>query len=273
MFGVGGSIPSPATLQSDSRRAVDSGPRRNACEAACVVGLKARTLSANLLHPMKRYLPFAIITLVALITLCAGTLFYRAHSLPPSLAATDVPKAKEGGEAMHVLGPANAPVTIEEFGDFQCPPCGQLAAPLHQLVEDFRPKVRLIFRELPLPMHAHAREAALAAEAAGLQGKFWQMHELLYREQATWTKAADARPLLSAYAGIIGLKLDRFRQDIDGAETSARLDADNTRASVVEAKVTPTVFINGSPIGGTALNPAGLRAAIEAALASKPTGN
>lgn len=222
---------------------------------------------------MKRYLPFAIVALVALLTLLAGTLLYRAHQSSPSLAATDVPKAKDGGETIHATGPEKAPVTIEEFGDFQCPPCGKLAAPMHQLAEDFRPRVRLIFRELPLAMHAHAREAALAAEAAGLQGKFWQMHELLYREQATWTNAADARPLFSAYAGIIGLKLDRFRQDIDGPQTAARLDADRQRATAVGATVTPTVFLNGNPITSASLNPAGLRSAIEAALASQPKTN
>ncbi|MDQ6809539.1 MAG: DsbA family protein [Verrucomicrobiota bacterium] len=222
---------------------------------------------------MRRYLPFAIVAAVALVTVAAGTILYRANRMTArDLSPSDMPKAADGGETMHVLGPANAPVTLEEFGDFQCPPCGKLAEPIRDLAKEFGPKLRVIFREQPLPVHVHAREAASAAEAAGLQGKFWAMHELLYREQASWTAAADARPLFSSYAGILGLNLDRFRQDIDSAAVKARVDADKARATAVGATATPTIFVNGHQITGTSLSVAGLRSAIQEA-ASVATKN
>src|SRR5213075_860669 len=91
---------------------------------------------------------------------------------------------------------------------------------------DYRPRLRVIFRHFPLPNHAHAREAAFAAEAAGLQGKFWEMHDLLYREQAQWSKATDAQPLWNAYAGILGLNVDRFKQDMNSETVKERVAAD-----------------------------------------------
>ena len=76
---------------------------------------------------------------------------------------------------------------MEEFGDFECPTCAKLATFLDQLIKEYHPRVRLIFRNFPLPMHQFARDAALAAEAAGLQGRYWEMHDMLYREQAVWS--------------------------------------------------------------------------------------
>ncbi len=221
---------------------------------------------------MKRYLPFAIVAAVAVIAFGGGATLYRAKRTPAlQLAAEDEVKTGKSTEAVHALGPANAPVTLEEFGDFQCPPCGKIAGPIRQLVKEFQPKLRMIFRQLPLPVHAHAREAALAAEAAGLQGKFWPMHELLFREQEAWSKAADAQPLFTAYAGMIGLKIDQFRKDIDGEEAKARMNADKQRAASAGATLTPTIFVNGQQITGASLSPAGIRAAIEQALNPQPT--
>jgi len=80
-----------------------------------------------------------------------------------------------GTEMVHVRGHADAPVTLVEFGDFQCPPCATLADPIDKLEREYRPRLRLVFRHLPFPNHQHAREAALASEAASLQGRFWEM--------------------------------------------------------------------------------------------------
>src|SRR5205814_4081468 len=98
-----------------------------------------------------------------------------------------------GAESGHVRGRSDAPVTIIEFGDFQCPPCANLSEPINQLERDYRSRLRIVFRHFPLPNHQHAREAALASEAASLQGRFWEMHDLLYREQSVWSKAQDVR--------------------------------------------------------------------------------
>jgi protein-disulfide isomerase len=105
-----------------------------------------------------------------------------------------------GGESIHIRRRSDAPVTLVKFGDFRCPPCATLADPIDKLEREYRPRLRLVFRHLPFPNHQHAREAALVAEAAGLQGRFWEMHDLLYREQSVWSKAPDVGVLFNSYA-------------------------------------------------------------------------
>jgi protein-disulfide isomerase len=219
---------------------------------------------------MKRYLPFIIVAVAAIATLGSGAMLYRAKLPHPDMIPEDKSvSGKSGAESMHIRGNADAPVTLEEFGDFQCPPCGSFAGFVDELVKEYDPHLRIVFRNLPLQMHEHARDAALAAEAAGLQGRFWEMHDLLYREQATWSKADNPRELFDSYAGMIGLNLDQFKKDMDGEKARARVDSDQERATSLGIKITPSVFINDRPISPTDKTPEGLRAAIDAALKEK----
>ena len=219
---------------------------------------------------MKRYLPFIIVAVAAIATLGSGAMLYRPKQPQPVTIPEDKSvSGKSDAESMHIRGNADAPVTLEEFGDFQCPPCGSFAGFVDELVKEYDPHLRIVFRNLPLQMHKHAREAALAAEAAGLQGRFWEMHDLLYREQATWSKADNPRELFDSYAGMIGLNLDQFKKDVDGEKARARVDSDQERATSLGIKITPSVFINDRPISPTDKTPEGLRAAIDAALKEK----
>jgi predicted DsbA family dithiol-disulfide isomerase len=112
----------------------------------------------------------------------------------------------------------------KKFGDFECPSCAKLATFLDQLIKEYHPRVRLIFRNFPLPTHQFAREAALATEAAGLQGRFWEMHDMLFRKQAVWRSATEAGMLFDTYAKTIGLDLDRFRKDVESDIVRERID-------------------------------------------------
>jgi protein-disulfide isomerase len=219
---------------------------------------------------MKRYLPFVIVAAVALAALGSGAMLYRAKrsqllSMPKSKSVS----GKSGAESMHIRGNPDAPVTLEEFGDFQCPPCGNFAGFAEELLKEYDSQLRLVFRNFPLEPHEHAREAALAAEAAGLQGRFWEMHDVLYREQAAWSKAPNARELFESYAGTIGLNLDQFRKDIDGEKARERVDSDHALGDSLGIKLTPTLYINNRPVDPKDKNPDGVRAAINAALAGK----
>jgi protein-disulfide isomerase len=219
---------------------------------------------------MKRYLPFVIVALVALATLGSGAMLYRAkrpHVL--AISGDKTLSAKGDAESLHIRGNPDAPVTLEEYGDFQCPPCGMFAVFLQQLEKEYDSRLRVVFRNFPLTMHAHAREAALAAEAAGLQGHFWEMHDVLYREQEAWSKAPNVRELFESYAGTMGLDLDRFRKDMDGEKASARVEADRQRGESLGIKITPTLFINNQPLDAKDKNPEGIRAEINAALQKK----
>jgi protein-disulfide isomerase len=197
-------------------------------------------------------------------------MLYRAKRLPVLTIAKDHLASGIGDpKSIHILGNPDAPATLEEFGDFQCPPCGVISGPINQLEQDYHPRLRVIFRHFPLTMHQHAREAAFASEAAARQGRFWQMHDVLYREQDVWSKAADARPLFDAYAGMIGLKIDRFKNDMESDEVKRRVTADQLRGTALGVTITPTIFINNRALPNASLNPASLRAAVEAAINNK----
>ena len=218
---------------------------------------------------MKRYLPFVIVAVVALVTIGSGAMLYRAKkphvlSIPEGKMA-----AKSGTESAHIRGNPDAPVTLEEYGEFQCPPCGMFATLVGQLDKEYDSRLRVVFRNFPLGVHEHAREAPLAAEAAGLQDHFWEMHDVLYREQETWSKAPNARELFESYAGTIGLDLDKFRKDMDGEKTKERVEADRQRGESLGIQTTPTLFINNQPVDQKDRNPQGIRAEINAALEKK----
>lgn len=219
---------------------------------------------------MKRYLPFIIVTVIALATLGSGTMLYRAKR--PHLLTIPGDKAVPGkGDtaAMHIRGNPDAPVTLEEFGDFECPPCGNISVFLDQLVKDYNPRLRIIFRNFPLAQHKYAEPAARAAEAAGLQGKFWEMHDVLYREQAVWSKSDNAQELFDAYAGMLGLNLGQFKKDMDGEKAKERVESDQARGTSLGVKSTPTVFINNREIQPDRKTPEGLRTSINEALKEK----
>jgi protein-disulfide isomerase len=216
---------------------------------------------------MKRYLPFLIVAAVGLITFGSAFALYRSKKG----AAPPAPQASKDAvpTGLHVRGPKSAPVTIEEFGDLQCPPCAIMASALKKIEEEEKGKVRVVFRHFPLAMHAHAREASLAAEAAEMQGKFWDMHDLLYKEQTNWSKAQDAPGMFDSYASTLGLDLDRFKKDVQNPEVAARIDADQKLGSSRGVTSTPTLFVNNVLLPADQLNPAALNKAIETALKEK----
>lgn len=214
--------------------------------------------------PMKRYLPYIIVVIVALITFGSGFALYRAKKLAAPAAPTSGPAS-----GTHVRGSKSALVTIEEFGDFQCPPCSIMATLLRKTEEEYGSKLRLVFHHFPLVNHIHAREAAVAVEAADMQGKFWEMHDLLYREQGVWSKAEKVGPLFEGYAGTLGVDLERFKKDVQNPAVMARVDADQKLGSSRGVTSTPTLFLNGVAVPADQLNPAALHKAIDTALNGK----
>jgi protein-disulfide isomerase len=213
---------------------------------------------------MRRFAPFIIVGLVAALVIGAGTYFYRAkRAANPPLKISQATGEKPG-ESAHVLGPPDAPVTLEEFGDFQCPPCGKLSVPINDLQKKYN--LRVIYREFPLSMHAHAREAACAAEAAGIQGRFWEMHDLLFREQPVWSNSPDARTLFNAYAGMLQLELDRFKRDMESSKVQEQVDMDQRRGALIGVKTTPTIFLNNQAVPPEQLKPENFPEAVETAI-------
>jgi protein-disulfide isomerase len=162
-----------------------------------------------------------------------------------------------------VRGDARAPVTIVAFSDFECPFCAKAEATLRALEDEYRGKVRIVFRSQPLPFHEHAKLAARAALAAGEQGKFWEYHDALFAHQRDLDRAA-----LERYATDLGLDLARFRAALDADRTGALVDADVAEATRLGVAGTPTFFVNGRRIIG-AQPLAKFEAAVEEALADR----
>jgi protein-disulfide isomerase len=141
----------------------------------------------------------------------------------------------------HALGPEDAPYTLVEYGDYECPDCGRLYVILRDLQRDIASRLRIVFRHYPLSgIHHHAQQAAEAAEAAGAQGKFWEMHTMLFeRQQALRTKD------LIRYAEELALDVQRFRDELENETYSERVRADFLAGVQNGVHGTPGLFLNG----------------------------
>jgi protein-disulfide isomerase len=142
-------------------------------------------------------------------------------------------------------GPANAPVTIVEFSDFQCPFCSRLIPSIQEVEKKYGDKVRLVFRQYPLPMHPNAQKAAEASLCANDQGKFWQLHDAMFSNQN-----ALGVDQLKAKAAELGLNADKFNKCLDSGEKVAIVQADQKDGQEAGVSGTPAMFINGRFING-----------------------
>ncbi|MGO8969463.1 MAG: thioredoxin domain-containing protein [Myxococcaceae bacterium] len=142
-------------------------------------------------------------------------------------------------------GPGDAKVTIVEFSDFQCPYCGAAFATVEQLMQQYAGKVKLVFRQFPLPIHPQAEKAAEASLCAADQGKFWEFYDLLFKNQ----KKLDVSELKS-YAASAGLDGPKFAQCLDSGEKKKQVDADIEAGQAAGVNGTPAFFINGVFING-----------------------
>ncbi len=187
-----------------------------------------------------------------------------------------------GAQPPNMLGSPNASVTVEEFADFQCPTCGLKHPMMKEIISTYGSRIKFIFRDFPLqiPAHDKAYDAAVAAEAAGLQGsnKFWEMQNMLFTNQQIWTANPDYRKVWEDYASKIGLDVERFKNDMAGLNAKARVDADLARGRALNVNSTPSIYVNGILIPFEQMNIDAMRQIIDAELAkaknnSQPTPN
>jgi protein-disulfide isomerase len=168
-------------------------------------------------------------------------------------------------ERDHIRGPGDAPVSLVEYGDFECPYCGQAEPVVRELLGELGEDVRFVFRHLPLTdVHPHAQMAAEASEAAAAQGRFWDMHDLLLAHQG----ALDVKHLVG-YAEQLGLDVPRFRDELRRRVHAGRVAEDVADADASQVTGTPTFFVDGRRHRG-AYDVATLKAAIMAARRGEP---
>ena len=164
----------------------------------------------------------------------------------------------EVSNADHRSGPEGAPVTLVEYGDYECPYCGQAYPIVKEVQKALGPRLRFVFRNFPLgEIHPHAVRAAETAEAAAAQGKFWEMHDALFEHQ----RALDD-PHLLQYAKTIGLDVERVRRELEAGTHADRVQSDFRSGVRSGVNGTPTFFVNGERLDGP-WDYEGLIAAIE----------
>ncbi len=237
---------------------------------------------------MQKSLPFVIIIAVLVIALGVGLFLWKRSGTTTansnSTFASDVtdPRAATNNSAQSQPQPTDtagatkpnvkvsSPVVLEEYGDYQCPPCGQLYPELKEIEKEYGNQVQIVFHHFPLvKIHKNALMAAHAAEAARNQNKFWEMHDRLYRNQKEWSELEDPRPVFVDYAKQLGLKIDQFTNDLGSNMIDQRISADMQRGSAIGVTGTPTVFLDSRLVNYQATNLAGLRQGINVLLEQK----
>lgn len=181
--------------------------------------------------------------LVGIVAVIVGIV--KLSAKPP---ATETPSASarvvitpkdwvKGDRASHAV--------LLEYSDFQCPACGSYYLILRQLYQEFGDRMQFAYRHFPLQQHPHAEPAARAAEAAGRQGKFWEMHNLIFEDQKEWTNEGHPEDTFIGYARQLGLDLSRFRADLESQEVQKAVEDDLFSGIQAGVNGTPTFFLNG----------------------------
>lgn len=229
-------------------------------------------------------LPLLIIGAVLLVAVAGGWWWYSTSKSKPATTKSNANTANRkandpaaelalynsapaGAQPANVLGPPSATVTIEEFADFQCPTCASVHTKMKEINRLYGGRIKFIYRNFPLTMHKNAYDAATAAEAAGLQGKFWAMQDQLFENQTAWSNSNEARKLFGEYATKIGLDVNKFQADMMSLQTKKRVDDDLARGRALAISGTPTVYINGAKLAYQQLEVGTMRQIIDAELA------
>lgn len=182
------------------------------------------------------------VSLVAVLLLVGGAFLFGSKNPTSPTAPADTTILVR--PQSHALTAASPSATLVEFGDYQCPACGAVHPLLKQLTDKNKDKLTFVFRNFPLSQHQNAQLAAEAAEAAGEQNKFWEMHDQLYQSQSQWSENTQAEDLFVTYAKALGLDADKFKQALDTHKFFATVKADQDDANTLGVNSTPTFYIN-----------------------------
>jgi protein-disulfide isomerase len=172
---------------------------------------------------------------------------------PPVTNGARVQLAPGGGQ---FRGSSGAPITLIEFGDYQCPTCAAFSPVVNQVLRQHADQVRLEFHYYPLgSIHRNAMAAAIAAESAAEQNRFWEMHDLLFERQPVWANTPDPKPEFLSYAKQIGIDPEKFSQSMNSAAVQQKVLEDLNRAQRLNLNEVPTFYVNGYRLLLPAANP------------------
>lgn len=181
----------------------------------------------------------------AIIILLFGYYFYAMSSNPTAGEPVEIALTQTD----HVRGAKDGKLTLIEFGDFQCPACGAYEPIVRQVLADNKDILKVSFRHFPLTqIHRNALLAAKASEAAAQQGKFWEMHDILYDKQEEWSGSPNARELFITYATTLRLDTKKFNTDLDSKAIEDKILAEFKEGVKLDVQGTPTFFLNGKKL-------------------------
>lgn len=178
----------------------------------------------------------------------AFVILFAKTAATPSTSQTPPPEINQQDWTKGALE-GSASATLIEYSDFQCPACKVYQPLLGQVLSSFPENLRFVYRHFPLrTTHKNAQLAAQASEAAGNQGKFWQMHDMLFDKQDSWSKLPNAKDVFIEYAGVLKLDIDKFKSDLDSQEAVQKIDADLAGGEKSGVDSTPTFYLNGQKV-------------------------
>lgn len=190
---------------------------------------------------------------IATLIVFAGAVFMLSKTSPnPSTNEINV-----GADNPHLvrensdkIATESAKINIVEFGDYECPSCAAAHSTIKKILQNYSGKINFVFRNFPLPQHPFGMTAAKAAEAAGEQGKFWQMHDMLYEKQNEWSISSQPAEQFKNYAKDLGFDTAKFESDVNSNKYDQKIQRDIADGNVLGVDATPTFFINGLKISG-----------------------
>lgn len=206
---------------------------------------------------------FLIILTAAI--LIFGGIFWATKS------KTNAPGSSNGNAASnHIAGNKDSSVKFVEYGDYQCPFCAQYYPIVNQVKQKYGNQISFQFRNFPLTqIHQNTMAASRAAEAAALQGKFWQMHDLLYENQSSWESVSSPTSMFDQYAQQLSLNMEQYRKDQNSPAVLATINADLAAGQAAGVNSTPTFFLDGKKLTSPPTDLAGFSKLIDAAIAAK----
>lgn len=195
------------------------------------------------LQKVKKLITYAVLLLIGLFV------GYKAYQYFTRPVAEVVAEPIEIASTDHVKGSEEAEVVLFEYGDFQCPACGAYYPILKEVSSNFEGDVKIVYRHFPLiTIHPNAFPAAKAAEAAGKQDRFWEMHDILFEKQSEWEKSNNSEDIFLSYAKELGLDEQKYQEDFSSSEVNDKIQADMTSGNKLKVDATPTFFLNGKKI-------------------------
>ena len=185
---------------------------------------------------------------VFIATFFALFLLVKYNSGPQAVDETTYPEVSIIGAKDQTKGDTASKIVLVEYGDFQCPACAVYEEFVTKLTDEFKNSIVFVYRNFPLRGHSNAVPAARYAEAAGLQGKYWEMHDILYARQQAWAGLADAEPTFQKYGEELQLDIVKLKIDAASDAVKQKIDKDTNGGFNFNVNATPTFFLNGQKI-------------------------